>query len=151
QSVGANGTLINTGDDSATRSTSVTRNVDLTVTKSASAASVVAGSGSGNLSYVVTVTNNGPSDSASVVLSEATTLEAGVTVDSVTPSAGSFSGNNGTGTWSVGPLASGASATLTLVLTVGHSAAVGTNVISDTAGVQSIAANESLINTGDDS
>jgi uncharacterized repeat protein (TIGR01451 family) len=113
--------------------TSVSRQVDLAVTK-IGPTTVVAGSGAGNVVYVVTVKNNGPSDASGVSLSEATTLEFGVTVDSVIASSGtSFAGTNGTGTWTVGNLVSGASATLTLTLTAGSSAAAGTNVISDTA------------------
>jgi uncharacterized repeat protein (TIGR01451 family) len=141
---GANETLIATGDDADTECTSVVRQVDLQVSKSESADPVVAGSGVGNLTYVVTVANAGPSNASGVTLSEVLTLPAGVSLVSVTPSQGSFASP----TWTVGNLAAGANATLTVVLTVGPSTAAGTDVICDTATVTG--ANETLISTGDD-
>jgi uncharacterized repeat protein (TIGR01451 family) len=140
---------INPGDDSATLATSVTRRVDLQVSKTGPA-SVSAGSGPGNLTYVVTVTNDGPSDASGVSLSEALTLPSGVSIDSITPSSGSYAPPNGAnGTWTVGNLPRGSSATLTVVLTVGPATAAGTDVIADTATVNG--ANETLIDSGDDS
>jgi uncharacterized repeat protein (TIGR01451 family) len=140
----SNETRVTTGDDADTECTSVTRQVDLVVSKTESAVTVTAGSGTGNLTYTITVTNAGPSDASGVTLSEVLTLPAGVTVDSITPSQGSFVSP----TWTVGNLASGAMATLTVVLTVGPSAATGTDTICDTATVT--ASNETRINTGDD-
>lgn len=137
--------LVATADDSATACTSVARQVDLQVSKIESIDPVVAGSGSGNLTYTVTVHNDGPSNASGVALSELLTLPAGVSLESVTPSAGSFSAP----TWSLGTLAAGNDATLTVVLTAAASAAAGSDVICDTAAVT--AANETLINTGDDS
>jgi beta propeller repeat protein len=104
--------------------------VDLAVTKTESIDPVEAGSGLGNLTYVVTVTNTGVTNTATgVALDEVLTLPAGVTVDSITPSAGTFADP----VWTVGTLAPGASATLTVVLTVDETAVAGTDVISDTA------------------
>jgi uncharacterized repeat protein (TIGR01451 family) len=97
--------------------------VDLEVTKTESIDPVIAGSDTGNLTYVVTVTNNGPVDATGVELSEALTLPAGVSVDSITTSQGSFSDP----TWTVGALTVGQSETLTVVLTVDGSAAPGTD------------------------
>ena len=80
-------------------------------------------------------------DANGISVDEITTLEPGVSVVSVTPSAGSFmaTGNNAaTGTWSLGSLARGASATLTVTLTVGSSAAPGTNVVHDTSTIFSL-------------
>lgn len=68
----------------------------------------------------------------------------GTTIDSVTPSQGSFAGS----TWTVGDLAAGGSAELTVVLTVGAETEPGTDVIGDTATVTG--ANETLVDTGDD-
>src|SRR5207249_8734927 len=116
--------------------TSVLRQIDLKVTKTESIDPVVAGSGNDNLVYVVTVKNQGFSDASGVQLSETLTLPAGVTVDTITPSAGTFDG--GTNTWTVGTLASGASETLTVKLTVGSSTAAGSDVISDTAMVTTV-------------
>ncbi|MDX1747241.1 MAG: DUF11 domain-containing protein, partial [Halobacteriales archaeon] len=104
------------------------------VTKAESTDPVAAGSGPGNLVYTVTVTNNGPSDAGGVTLSEVLTLPAGVTVDSVVPSAGSFAGD----TWTVGSLPAAAGETLTVTLTVDGSTAPGTDVIGDTATVTAV-------------
>jgi uncharacterized repeat protein (TIGR01451 family) len=146
----ANEPRINTQDDSISTSSSVTREVDLVVSQTESAATVVAGSATGNLTYVVTVSNNGPSNASGVVLAEDLALPAGVTLISATPSAGtSFAHTTGPdGTWTVGNLAKNASATLTIQVTAGATAAPGTNVISSAATVT--ASNETRINTGND-
>ncbi len=107
----------------------VAQEVDLAVTKSESADPVPAGSGDGNLTYVVSVANNGPDNASGVVLSEVLTLRTGTTIDSVTPNAGTFAGT----TWTLGNLASGAGATLTVVLTVSELTMPGYDVICDTA------------------
>ncbi|MCP4662904.1 MAG: DUF11 domain-containing protein [bacterium] len=113
--------------------------VDLAVSMTESVDPVVAGSGTGNLTYTVTVTNHGPSDATGVELSEDLTLPAGVSVELVTPSAGSFANTTAPdGTWTVGDLANGASATLTIALTVDVTAAIGTDVIHSTAAVSTV-------------
>src|SRR5262249_3799872 len=124
--------------------------VDLRVTKTESADPVGAGSGPGNLTYVVTAANVGLTNATFVTLSDLLRLPAGVTVDSVTPSAGSVITNTVTDyTWNLGSLAVGGSATLTLVLTVGPSTSPGTDGVGDTATVTG--ASENLVNTADDS
>jgi len=137
-------TLVNTGDDSASVATSVESPIDLVVNVAESIDPVVGGSGAGNLTYTVTVNNQGPAAASNLTLSNTLTLPGGVAVDSVTPSAGSFAAS----TWSVGGLASGSSATLTVVLTVDGSAPAGTDVISNAAAV--VSADQLIINTGDD-
>ncbi len=64
---------------------------------------------------------------------------------STTPSHGSFGGT----TWNLGDLGQGSSATLTVVVTVGPSAVLGTDIVTLTSAV--LAADETLVNTGDDS
>jgi uncharacterized repeat protein (TIGR01451 family) len=92
----------------------------------------------------------GLTNASGVVLSEVPTIPAGVTVDSVTGSAGTSVVMNTTTnyTWNVGSLGAGNTATLTAVLTVTASAMTGTNSICDTATVT--ASNEVRVNTGDD-
>ncbi|MBL7187982.1 MAG: tandem-95 repeat protein [Phycisphaerae bacterium] len=124
--------------------------VDLVVSKTDTPDPVTAGSGPGNLTHTVTVTNAGPSDASGVTLSETVSLPAGASIVSITPS-GTTSyapAAASPGTWTVGNLASGASETLTVVMTVDAGTADGA-VVSDTATVTSV--NETLINTGDDS
>ncbi|HEX4955293.1 MAG TPA: hypothetical protein VF017_18035 [Thermoanaerobaculia bacterium] len=132
-SVGAiNETLVNTGDDSKSVFTSVRRLLDLVVTQSESVDPVIAGSGPGNLTYVVTVTNNGPVSANGLQLSEILSLPAGVTLDAAVPSGGTTFTSP---VWNLGTLGVGASRTLTLVLSVGPSAANGTAVIASSAAV----------------
>ena len=144
-------TRINTADDSVTVATSITRNSDLMVTKSESADPVVAGSGSGNLTYVVTVTNIGPSDASGIALSEVITTPSGTSIASITAGGGTSyaPANTSPGMWTVGALPAGQSRTLTVVLTIGASTAAGTNTVGDTASVSS--ANETRVNTTNDS
>lgn len=134
-----------TANDSAVHLTSVARDVDIVVTVDESAATVIAGSSANNLVYTVTAQNRGPSSATGLVLSNLLRLPAGVTVDSVLAGVGSWSGT----TWTLGNLASGASAQLVVTLTVDSSAEIGTNVVNCTAAVSSV--NESRLNTGDDS
>ncbi len=124
--------------------------IDLKVVKTVSANPVFAGSRIRNLTYVVTVTNRGPVNATGVKLSEDLTLPRGVTLESVTPSRGTLWSltKSPDGTWTVGSLRPGASATLTVVLTVSGSAANGTNVIRNRATVT--ASNEKRYHTADD-
>lgn len=118
--------------------------VDLRVTQTESRDPVVAGSGPGNLTYVVTVANAGPFDATGVRLRETLNLPPGVTVDSVVPSGATVFADP---VWTVGNLPLGGQATLTVHLTVGASAAPGATV-SSTAAV--LSANQPLVNSGDD-
>jgi uncharacterized repeat protein (TIGR01451 family)/CSLREA domain-containing protein len=131
-------------NDESTASTTVSREVDLAVGVGESVDPVVRGSGSGNLVYTVTLAQNGPSDASDVTVDLTTTLPAGVTIDSVVPSTGSYTAP----TWTVPALAAAGSATLTVTLTVDGTTALGTDVIALGAAVTGAA--ETLINTGDD-
>ncbi len=117
--------------------------IDLAITKSESIDPVVAGSSPDNLTYVVTLTNNGVSEATTIVVDEALTLPSGVTAV-VTPSSGTWSPP----TWTVPVLAAGASETLTVVISVDGTTAPGVDVIGDTASITG--ADQSLLNTGDD-
>ena len=135
----------NSANDSASQSTSIQRQVDIQITKMESADPVVAGSGMGNLTYTVTVRNNGPSQATGILVQEALTLPSGVSIESITPSQGSFADP----VWTVGSLAPSASATLAVVLTVGPDASAGTDVISNSASLSSL--NEPDSDSGNDS
>jgi uncharacterized repeat protein (TIGR01451 family) len=84
--------------------------IDLEITKTVSPASVSSGD---TATYTITVTNNGPDNATGVEVTDQ--LPAGVTYSSDTPSQGSY--NSSMGMWTVGNLAIGASATLTIVVT----------------------------------
>lgn len=101
---------------------------DLAVSVAESADPVMAGSGSGNLVYSVTVTNDGPSDLAPDA-DVALTLPSGVSLESAAPSTGSYSGS----TWSIGRMIPGATETLALTLTVTSSAPDATDAIAVSA------------------
>ena len=66
------------------------------------------------VTYTITVTNDGPDTATGIQVSEP--LASGLTFQSSNPSQGSY--DSGTGTWTVGTLANGASATLTITATV---------------------------------
>ncbi len=131
------------GNNTATAGTTVNPSADLAVTKSGSSGSVNVNA---NLTYTITVTNNGPSAAASASLSDA--LPAGVNFVSLAPPAGwtcttPAVGANGTVTCTNPSLASGASATFTLVVTPSAGAAAS---INNTATVNSTTSDPNAAN-----
>ena len=112
--------------------------VDIALTSSESDDPVVAGSGVGNLTYVVTATNNGPDGATGVEASATVTFPAGVTVDTVTPSGTGTWSATLPGTWTIGDLANGASETLTFVLTADSTTAAGTDTINLSSNVSAV-------------
>ena len=107
----AGGGEVNTANDTATDLTNIVSRADIAVAKIASSGTVTVGS---NVDFTITVTNNGPSDATGVLVTDQ--LPAGLTYVSDLASVGTY--NSGTGVWTIGALASGASATLTLTATV---------------------------------
>lgn len=83
---------------------------DLSITKTVNDNTPDAGQ---TITYTITVTNNGTDSATSVVVNDV--LPGGLVLGTATPSVGSFSAP----TWTVGTLANGASATLTITATVG--------------------------------
>jgi uncharacterized repeat protein (TIGR01451 family) len=117
-------------NNSATATTDVDAEADLAVTKTDSPDPVIAGT---ELTYTITITNNGPSDSQSVVLSDVvptdTTFvsfvqDSGPTATLSTPDVGGA----GTVMASFPTLAAGASATFTLVVQVTASTLQGATI-----------------------
>jgi len=121
----ASGTLVNTatvsGNEAETTlenntdqiSTTVEPRVDLAVFKADSPDPVVAGQ---QLTYTLSVLNNGPSTATGVTVVD--TLPAGVAYQSATTTQGTVNRAGNTVTADVGQLASGASATITILVTV---------------------------------
>jgi uncharacterized repeat protein (TIGR01451 family) len=95
----------------ATVRITVTAQADLAVTKTVNNASPAVGS---NLTFTITVTNNGPSAATGVQVTDL--LPSGYTFVSSNASQGAYA--SGTGMWTVGDLAKGASATLQITTTV---------------------------------
>jgi uncharacterized repeat protein (TIGR01451 family) len=114
-------------NNSASDTNAVTRSADLRIIKTASNSVAPIG---GALAFTITATNLGPSDAASVSVSDV--LPAGYAFVGAVPSVGTFTAPN----WAVGTLASGTSATLVINTTVNASGgltntATGTTTTSD--------------------
>jgi hypothetical protein len=122
--------------------------VDIEFTSTESADPVIAGSGTGNLIYVVTAANISANDATGVQGSATVMFPAGVTIDTVTPSVGTWS-NTLPGTWDIGGLATATSATLTFEITVGPATAAGMDVINLSANLSAV--NEIDTNPANDS
>lgn len=95
--------------------TTVTKNIDLAITKSANLSTAVAGS---NLTYTLSVTNNGPSTASNVQVID--DLPAGLTVVSVTPSIGTHNTSSSAGdvVVDITSMTSGQTGTITIVVGV---------------------------------
>src|SRR5207244_442923 len=113
-------------NNSATEKTAVAQNADLLITKSDSPDPVVAGT---DLTYTLKVTNNGPSTASNVTVSDP--VPAQTSFVSATPSQGSCSSAV---SCSLGTLAPGGSATITIVV---HVDSTASGSLSNTATVSS--------------
>lgn len=124
QTVGVSGAEVDPNTANNTASVSVTANpsTDIAVSLSATPNPDFAGQA---LSYTATVTNNGPSSATGVMLSD--TLPLGLIFNTVTPSTGCTTGQ--TVTCSLGTLASGATATVSISATPGITGVI-TNTVS---------------------
>ncbi len=110
---------------------------DLAVTKTASDIIHVAGD---TYRYTVTAINNGPNTEYDAVVTE--TLPAGVTYVSASSSTGTFDGS----TWSIGTMASGATETLTIDMSV--PAAVAESMFENVVGIAGENSDPDLANNG---
>jgi len=127
----------NNANNSSSVTTTVTQSADLAVTKSDTPDPTLAGS---NITYTITLTNNGPSDSVSVTLTDA--VPANATFVSFTAPAGwsattPAAGASGTVTATRSSFIAGASSTFTLVVNVNSATAAGstiTNTATATSG-----------------
>jgi large repetitive protein len=131
----------NPSNDSSTAMTTVSANADVSVTKSAPAAAV-AGS---NITYTITIQNLGPSDAASVTLTDV--LPAGTTFVSESQTNGpTFTCTTGaTVTCSIASFAANASATFNVTVTLSGSLTNGTTV-TNTASASSATPDSNLNN-----
>ena len=104
---------------------------DLAITKTSGPNPVIAGN---DLTYTITVTNNGPSHATNVLITDCLPSEVRYVSHSTTDGTASHDGSpvDGTVTWNVGSLTSGSSATLTITVVVKSSS---TGIIINTATV----------------
>jgi len=131
----------NNANNSSTTNTAVTPVADLRIAKTDSVDPVIAG---GTMSYTLTVTNDGPSAATNVVVTDV--LPADLTFNSATASQGTVANASGTVTANLGNLANGASATVTINVTVSPSA---TGTISNTATVTGTQTDDDATNNSD--
>ncbi|MCS5491194.1 DUF7507 domain-containing protein, partial [Algoriphagus limi] len=117
----------NTSNNTSTVNKTVNTSADLAITKTGSPNPVIAGE---NLTYTISVTNNGPSDAQNVEVNDV--LPAELSLISASPSVGTWTEP----TWTIGTLASGGSATITIVTNVSSALAQGVT-INNTATVSS--------------
>ena len=117
----------NPGNNTGTATTTVTTSADVSITKTA-AATAFAGN---NLTYTITITNNGPSDAQSVVVSD--TLPPFTTFVSQSQTSGPvFTLANAANVLNdtIATLANGASATISVVVNVSTGAANGSTLVN---------------------
>ena len=114
-------------NDTATETTAVDAQADLSMVKTDDADPVPAGT---DLTYTLTVTNDGPSDAVNVVTTDL--LPAEVDFVSATPTQGTCGEAGGTVTCDLGDLGDGATATVTIVVSAGTDGAI-TNIAGVTS------------------
>lgn len=134
----------NTSNNSSSTSTSVNLVTDLTITNVDSPDPVTQGN---NLTYNLTVTNNGPSNATGVSVTD--TLPGGVTFISALPNQGSCSGTT-TITCNLGSLVKGGSATIAILVNVNLSTSgniSNTATVSGGGGVDNPANNSATATT----
>lgn len=118
-----------TANNTATQATTVQPVADLSITKTDAPDPLNVGS---NLTYTITVTNNGPNSATGIAVTDA--VPAGLTFVSATATQGTCALAAGTITCNVGTLANGATATATVVVTAGAAAVPSvTNTVNVTA------------------
>src|SRR5262249_39776937 len=119
----------NANNNTVTLATTVVTKADVALTISTPPSPVTAGT---NLTYTLTVKNNGPSAAQAVPAPDA--IPPNTTFVSATPSQGTASTSGGVMTGNLGTLAPGASATIVLTLKVNSNTPNG-STITDTAAV----------------
>ena len=116
--------------------------IDLAVTKIDSADPAVVGS---QLTYTVTVRNNGPNTATNVVVTD--TLPASVNVVSITPSQGTCTRNGAVITCAVGTVGIGQSATIQIVVIATATGSISNSVSATATQADTVPANNTATQT----
>ena len=124
--VSGNETDPDPSNNTATEETTVDTETDLAITKSGNPSTVIAGE---TLTYILTASNNGPSDATGVTVTDI--LPSDVSFASASASEGSCSHASGEVTCDLGSLADGAGTTITIVATVASPLPSGTILTND--------------------
>ncbi|MFO7538175.1 MAG: Calx-beta domain-containing protein, partial [Chloroflexota bacterium] len=125
----SDGLEVNPDNNQASAVVTLTPQIDLRLSQSDAPDPVVAGSGIGNLTYVMTVTNDGPSAAGNIQIGHTLTMPAGVNLETITPESGTLAGS----VWTIPTLPVGATTRLTATLTVGPTALPAAEAITSTA------------------
>ncbi|MFT7638807.1 MAG: putative repeat protein (TIGR01451 family), partial [Pirellulaceae bacterium] len=139
QATGAE-TESNAANNTASENTTIDRETDLAIAKTAVPDPVAAGN---SLAYTIVVTNNGPSDASGVTVTDI--LPGDVTFGSGSSTVGSVTNSSGTVTGTIGDLAVGASATVTINVDV------NSIVVADITNTATVAGNETDLITANNS
>jgi len=123
-------------NNNATEFTNIITNSDLSITKTANNDTIIAGD---NVTYTITVTNNGISDAQNVIVSDI--LPTDLTLVSALPSTGIWNNPQ----WTIGTLAASGHATITIVATV-NSNTPNNSSVSNTVNVSSTTPDPDLSN-----
>ncbi|MCJ8163930.1 T9SS type A sorting domain-containing protein [Pontibacter sp. E15-1] len=130
------------GNDSASSSVTVGPTADVAVTNTIAPVKAAYANGDA-VTYTVVVTNNGPSAATSVVVTDK--LPASLTFTSASATTGVYTAADGK--WTVGNLANGASATLTLNATINQSAVITTTATQTHTEFDNVNGNNSASNS----
>jgi uncharacterized repeat protein (TIGR01451 family) len=122
----------NSGNDTAKASFTVHNKADLVVTKSVSAAQIVAGD---PFTYTIQVHNAGPYDARNVVITDA--QPAGVTFNSCSSTVGTCNLSGGVATLSLASFLNQASATITIQATLNFGTLDGSTITNTASGSES--------------
>ncbi len=101
----------NSGDNSSSVNTTVGSAADIALAKTVDNAAAHVGE---QVMFTITATNNGPNDASGVAVTDS--LPSGFAFVSAAPSQGGY--DSASGVWTIGDLANGASATMTMIATV---------------------------------
>ncbi|WP_205501584.1 T9SS type A sorting domain-containing protein [Rufibacter psychrotolerans] len=136
------------GNNSASSTIAVKSTADVAVTNTVSAPTGTTYTTGETVTYTVRVTNNGPSAATNVVVTDKLpgTLTYAHTSNKVSTGTSTYNASTGDITWTVGTLASGATATMTFTATINQSAVITTTATQTHTEYDNVSSNNSASN-----